>query len=335
MFDSEKVARHTTTLLRSLLVPLDLSPVSDRVVGRLALLPLADEAQVTLLHVLPTSLALSAQRRAEVDARRALDAEARSLVSKLPRSVTLETAVSVGSPAAEIARRAEASKVDLVVMGRVGGRALRDLFLGSTAERVIRRGRLPVLVVRLAPRTPYRQPGIAIDLDQAARGMLDLLLRVVPSARPTVTIIHAYDVPYEALFYPSLSEEDAEQYRERHRQCALREVRRLLAAALAHLKVPPSEGPEWRTHVRHGRPKTVIEKAMKEADTDLLVLGTHGYSGIAHAFLGSVAGDVLRGVGCDVLVVPPPRRGTARSSRAERQLSQRSRGRGMRPDRLI
>jgi nucleotide-binding universal stress UspA family protein len=49
----------------------------------------------------------------------------------------------------------------------------------------------------------------------------------------------------------------------------------------------------------------VISKAVKKADTDLLVLGTHGYSGVAHMFLGSVAGDVLRDVTCDVLVVPP------------------------------
>jgi nucleotide-binding universal stress UspA family protein len=50
----------------------------------------------------------------------------------------------------------------------------------------------------------------------------------------------------------------------------------------------------------------VVERAVKKADSDLLVLGTHGYSGVAHAFLGTVAGDVLRAVACDVLVVPTP-----------------------------
>ena len=48
-----------------------------------------------------------------------------------------------------------------------------------------------------------------------------------------------------------------------------------------------------------------LEKAVEKRDVDLLVLGTHGYAGLAHAFIGTVAGDVLRAVTCDVLVVPP------------------------------
>jgi nucleotide-binding universal stress UspA family protein len=57
--------------------------------------------------------------------------------------------------------------------------------------------------------------------------------------------------------------------------------------------------------VRYGSARTVIEKAVKQKECDLLVLGTHGFSGVAHVFLGTVAGDVLRQVACDVLVAPP------------------------------
>jgi nucleotide-binding universal stress UspA family protein len=63
--------------------------------------------------------------------------------------------------------------------------------------------------------------------------------------------------------------------------------------------------PIWKLLVRCGSPRLVIKKAVKKADTDLLVLGTRGFTGVAHLFLGTVAGDVLRDVACDVLVVPP------------------------------
>lgn len=274
-------------------------------VGRVALLPLAEEARLTLLHVVPKSLPPRAQRRAEADAKKALAAEATSLARSLPKGVNIELIVKVGTPAVEIAKRAATPKAELIVMGRGGGRALRDVFLGSTAERVIRRGQLPVLVVRLPLRGPFRRPALALDLDRAAHGILELLLRVIPPPRPSVEIIHAYDIPYRGMIYPSLSEDDAEEYQEHYRGKALREIGKLLATSLAQAKVAPIDAPSWRTHVRYGSPRTVIEKAVKKGATDLLVLGTRGHSGVAHAFLGTVAGDVLREVACDVLVVPP------------------------------
>ncbi|WP_437630180.1 universal stress protein [Sorangium sp. So ce854] len=290
---------------RSLLVPVDLSPASDRVIGRVALLPLAEGARITLLHVLPEGLTPRAQERAEGDARKALQAEAEALARELPGSVTIHHAVRMGAAAAEIVQHAGAVAADLVVMGRAGGAALRDLFFGSTAERVLRQARLPVLVVRLRPRAPYRRPALALALDDAARDAAITLLRVVPPPRPAVSVLHACDAPYQELVYSSLPEEEIEACREERERKAHEELAHALAAALAEAKVPLDDAPAWKTRVRHGSPRALIEKAVKKADADLLALGTHGRSGVAHAFLGTVAGDVLRAVACDVLVVPP------------------------------
>jgi nucleotide-binding universal stress UspA family protein len=60
-----------------------------------------------------------------------------------------------------------------------------------------------------------------------------------------------------------------------------------------------------RTHVRYASPRVVVEKTLRKAETDLLVLGTRGYSGAAYDFWGTVSGDLLREATCDVLVVPP------------------------------
>lgn len=118
-------------------------------------------------------------------------------------------------------------------------------------------------------------------------------------------MIHAYVIPYEGMIYPRLTEDDAEEYKAEFRAKAAREIGELVAASAEQSKRTRSEAPVWRTHVRYGPPRTVIGKAVKRIEADLLVLGTRGHSGVAHAFLGSVAGDVLREVPCDVLVVPP------------------------------
>lgn len=294
--------------LRSLLVPIDLTAISDRVLGRVALLPLADGALVTLLHVVPRSLPGRARERAERDARRSLGNEAKQLARALPKGVGVETIVDVGSAAAEIARYATSTRAELVVMGRGGSRALRDTFLGSTAERVLRRGQLPVLAVRRAPREPYGRPAAALDLHPGSEDVLALLLRLIPPPRPRVATIHAFETPYGELIYPSLSEEDAEEWRDQLGRTAARRLARLVAASLTRARVSPAEAATWKAHVQCGPARLVIEKVVRKTEVDLLALGTHGYSGVAHVLLGTVAGDVLRQVACDVLVVPGFRR---------------------------
>lgn len=290
---------------RSLLVPIDLTPSSDRVLGRVSLLPLADDGRVTLLHVVPGSLPSREQPSAERDANQALAEEARHLRKQVGKNVIIEPLVKLGAAAKEIAACATALKAELIVMGRGGGRALRDTFLGSTAERVIRRAQLPVLVVRLAPRKAYRRPALALDLDGVAHEVVRFMLLVLPPPRPRVEVIHAFDDPHRTLIYPSLSEHHAEEREDDLRSDATRELTKLLQAALEEAGVPPKEQPFWKTHVRYGSPRIVVERAIKKRETDLLVLGTHGYSGAAYLFLGTVAGDVLRAAQCDVLVVPP------------------------------
>ncbi len=291
--------------LRSLLVPIDLTPSSDRVLGRLSLLPLADDARVTLLHVVPGSLPHRDQRHAERDARQALTVEARQLRETLPGNVQLETRVQVGAAAKGIGACATEVKAELIVMGRGQGRSLRDAFLGSTAERVIRRAQLPVLAVRLPPRAAYRRPAVALDFDEAARHVLRLMLLVLPPPRPRVAVIHAYDTPYGGLIYQSVSQSEAEETKKEFQLQATQELAKRVATALVQEGALDGDESSWKAHVRYGSARHVVAKLVKKLEADLLVLGTHGYSGVAYIFLGTVAGDLLREARCDVLVVPP------------------------------
>jgi nucleotide-binding universal stress UspA family protein len=302
----EQPEARATERFRSLLVPVDFTPISDRVLGRVALLPLADGARLTLLHIVPDDLPVRAQGRAERDARKMLTDEARHLAKSLPESARIDPMVKVGAAAAEIAACASSVKAELIVMGRGSSRVIRDAFLGSTAERVIRRGQLPVLAVRLAPRAAYSRPAVALSLDQAAPDVLALMLRLIPPPRPRVAVIHAVETPYQSIIYPSLSEEDAEEWRGEIEEEATRRIAELTAAALARANVWPGDAPHWKPHIQCDSARLVIRRAVKKADTDLLVLGTHTFSNVARVVLGTVAGDVLREVACDVLVVPGP-----------------------------
>ncbi len=72
-----------------------------------------------------------------------------------------------------------------------------------------------------------------------------------------------------------------------------------MQALLASLPTPPN----LQTVMREGTVREVISEQVKTLRPDLLVIGTHGRTGVAHALLGSVAEDLLSDPPCDVLAV--------------------------------
>lgn len=71
-----------------------------------------------------------------------------------------------------------------------------------------------------------------------------------------------------------------------------------LASSIGHAEVSHVE-----TIVRSGLAAFEIVEAAKELDVDLIVIGTHGYTGWKHFAIGSTAERVVRGAPCPVLVV--------------------------------
>jgi nucleotide-binding universal stress UspA family protein len=59
--------------------------------------------------------------------------------------------------------------------------------------------------------------------------------------------------------------------------------------------------------LEEGGPFEVIERVVLETSPDLVLIGTHGRSGIMKLLLGSVAEEVLRSLDVDILAVPMPR----------------------------
>jgi nucleotide-binding universal stress UspA family protein len=87
---------------------------------------------------------------------------ARKLIERSTREALAGTKarvdVACGTPFVEIIRRARAEQVDLVVLGRHGQRTFADALVGSTAERVFRKGDAAALIVSGAPAGGYRRP---------------------------------------------------------------------------------------------------------------------------------------------------------------------------------
>jgi nucleotide-binding universal stress UspA family protein len=95
----------------------------------------------------------------------------------------------------------------------------------------------------------------------------------------------------------------------------IRNAKAVLAGLGTDLK---KKGQRIRTVVAAGPPALLIVDTAKDIGTDLIVMGTHGRTGVAHMLIGSVAEKVVRTASCPVLTVRGAvRKRTAKRSRAQ------------------
>lgn len=138
-----------------ILVPTDGSEEGEHAVAHALDLAEAHGAAVHTLYVVNTASYAGLPMESSwegVDELLRSDAEAAvESVEELAagRDVTVETAVTEGSPSRQIVRYAENNGCDLIVMGTHGRGGLDRLLLGSVTEKVVRSSSVPVLTVSI------------------------------------------------------------------------------------------------------------------------------------------------------------------------------------------
>lgn len=137
-------AKPEPLLIRRIIVPLDGSTHALGIAPHVTELVTAFHAQVTLVHVLPPKPAMGetvAHAERVIETAKALFADA---------GVTCDSLISTGDPAEEILEAAARKKADLIACSTHGRTGILRAVMGSIAEKVLRSGDLPMLVVRSA-----------------------------------------------------------------------------------------------------------------------------------------------------------------------------------------
>lgn len=207
-----------------------------------------------------------------------------------------------GEPSEAVLGFASQRRTDLIVVGTRGHRGLDSLLLGSTARRIVQRATCPVLSVH--PRDtdhmrPVRRILVATDFSSEAAAAMQAAARLLGSDTEDAEIIllHAYLVPYDLLpadgFVSAAT--GLKQW-----QTAQTDVERRLALGTRAL---PESAPSVVTRGVEGYPPDIIVEQAKLHDVDLIAMGTHGRTGLSHAFLGSIAEKVIHRAPCPVLTV--------------------------------
>lgn len=283
--------------MKRLIAATDLSARSGSALRRAAMLARQYSAELQILHVVDDDQPAAVVARERKQAEEILGAQADSLkeTAGRPPSVT----VAAGDPFQEIVRTATDTGADLVVMGSHRRRILRDVFIGTTIERVMRTGHNPVLMVNAGPDGPYRKVSVAVDMSEASANAFRVARKSGILDNAELSILHAFAPLARAMMmYAGIEREKVEEF-------VLEEVadtRRRMEEFLEEMRL---SGLKYRVTLEEGLPFAAISKFVQREKPDLLVIGTRGLTGAERVLLGSVAHEVLRGTEIDILAVPP------------------------------
>ncbi|QGM97443.1 universal stress protein [Methylocystis parvus] len=279
--------------MKQILLATDLSGRSDRAAARAALLARKHGARLTALHVVDDELPQPVAERQKTDAENAL----RQTFVNMPHASDLDLTIDVhcGQYHEAIIETAERLDADLIVIGKHREDVLLDLFRGSTGERVLRFGSRPVLVVKNPAGRDYLSALAAVDFSPTSRRALEFSWKLAPDAQAYLG--HAFDVPFRSL---TLGSTPIDQLAKKHQ----RQFHDLIEEQMTDFVHMLSRPLDRRFFIaREGSPESVVLALISELKAELLVLGTHGRSGLGRAILGSVAEALLASAPCDVLAV--------------------------------
>lgn len=277
----------------------DFSTRSHRALRQAGLLARARRAELHLVHVVDEDLPADLARMEEREARRVLTEQIGSM-PELPDERCHATVIR-GHPFDGILRASAAVNADLIVMGAHRKQFLRDIFTGTTIERVIRGGKYPILMVNNEAQRHYERVLVPVDMSETSADAIRFGLSA-GLLDDGATLLHAFSpVGKRRLLSSGTSSEVISGYIDGERHGAMEEMSRFLVANEFGIG-------RWSIRVEEGLPMQVIARAVAEKRPDMLVLGTHGRSGLLRALIGSVTEEVLRSLNVDVLVVPPARR---------------------------
>jgi nucleotide-binding universal stress UspA family protein len=289
----------------TILHPTDFSAHADRAFALACSLARASGSRLLVLHVAPIpQLYTKRHYREEMEA---------ALRRYQAPDAAVETGwhLLAGEAAPEILWLAREIRCTLIVMGTQGQKGLARLLMGSVAEHIVRHAPCPVVTVKALPSQP--PPGTEVPSEAASQ---------IPAAVPIQTILHPTDFSErcEAAFQVACSLAKGHAAR-----VIVVHVPEPVAAPAGMAPAPPlPEGhrggleerlcrfqlsaPEVRVECRveEGEPASGIVSAAQATGSDLIVMGTHGRTGLGRLLMGSVAENVLRTTPCPVVTVKTP-----------------------------
>ncbi len=288
--------------LHTLLAATDLSTSSHNVALRAAIIAQRIGAKLELIHVLDKRELNELQRLLGEDGEtvKYIRSQMRELLSQLANDIgeplggIANCNLVEGDVIEAITTQANTLNANLLIVGAQESSFIRQRLLGTTAERLLRMTQCSVLSVKQSPRIAYQSVLVPIDFSPWSLDAIHLAQVIAPQAE--LTLLHAYQVPFENQMRKAGEKEDAIQ-RYHEKICQEADSRLRQTAMDAGI----STG-NWQPIVKYGDTVQRILEQEEEQGFDLVVIGKHGHGVVEEFLLGSNTRKILTHSQCDVLI---------------------------------
>jgi universal stress protein E len=283
-----------------ILAATDFSTRSNRALRQAGLLAQPANAELHIVYVVDDDQPEELVRIETREAERLLSEQVESMPEL--RGTRPRPMVVAGDPFDGILRTAAEIQPDLIVMGSHRKQLLLDIFVGTTIERVVRKGSFPVLMVNFEAQRRYENVVVPTDMSDASANAIRVALSTGLITDKGATLLHAFlALAKGKMFVANSDQVSIDDYVASERQRAVDELAAFLVAKDLKRK-------RWSLRVEEGGPMEIISRAVSEMRPDLLVMGTHGRSALVKLLIGSVTEEALRSLNVDILAVPPIKR---------------------------
>lgn len=294
-------------MYKMILVPLDGSELSEQAIPIAAALAKPLDATLVLTQaVYMATLAGATLGDAQVTSMDEVELYLKTKAAPLIEDgLKVEVGVPYAPPVEGILDEINLRGADLVVMTTHGRSGLGRLIYGSVAEAVLHHSPVPVLLIRAGAKdmvAPLSRPHpvflVPLDGSSFAEEALPHAMAFAQAFQGEMALMHVYEPPI-------LTEEDILTKADKVGRQLTKEQEEIEAyiAGLAHNM--RQMGLNVRTDLRSG---DIVQSILEEeysADAAMVIMATHGRTGLRRALFGSVALDVLRRGGLPMLLIRP------------------------------
>ncbi len=299
-------------MVQQMLVGLDGSPLAETILPYVTVLAKGVGAEVTLLHVVHVPEEVQEGERYQIvqPLLQQVDTQAQDYLGRVAQQLAdaglaVKSQVITGDTAAAIVGYAQQKGMDLVALATHGRSGLQRWFHGSVAEKVLHTTQMPLLLIRpteeQTPSAPeLTQIVIPLDGSPAAEAALPLAEELAASCKVPLILLQVVETVVLSFADPAgMGLSSYPQVLEGLQEAADIYVQRLAATV-------SSKGFSVHTETPMGTPAEKIVEYVHDHRGSLVVMTSHGRTGLAGLVLGSVARRVVQHGNTPTLVVRPP-----------------------------